>query len=290
MTRSRKARLPFFLVALAVMSTVGCGGGGSGLDDDDEEVNGPEIPGDPEAGNVAAVLITSELDRILWSRIIPGGGAGGCVTADPFPWEDSDQDGVPDQVTFTHDLEACKTFLDNGAWVSNSGDIVATDPGEAFGVDISYNTFKFWEYVTQQNPAQTIVASHSGTVHLAGTGTQVSVVLDKNVLYQVTGEPDAAMTEQWSGTFVIDGEGPYGFNGGPGALTLSGPSTFTRNDVTIQFSLETVTPLSWDASCSAPWPSGGVVRAHVVSGGPNGYLEVKYNECWKMGEVEFIEP
>jgi len=104
----------------------------------------------------------------------------------------------------------------------------------------------------------------------------------------VTGEPDATLTMQWSGTFVPDGPDPFSFMAiNPGTLTLTGTSAFTRGNTSIVLSLTTPTALRWLSSCDSPWPQNGVVRATVVSGASPGYLEVTYSACWQTGEVDF---
>jgi hypothetical protein len=275
------ARVTVFL--LAGLFGAACRSGGDG-----DDGTGPEVPGDPEAGDFAAMALSEELDGILQQLIMPG-GAPGCVTIDPFPFIDSDQDHVPDDVRFTFDLDGCKFTMDAGNWGSISGAIRVTDAGTAFGFDALVQGLTAWYHMADHVPVWTVGRERSGTLHLTGSPAQVAFTIDQGMVLHVTGEPDATLTMKWSGTFVPAGSMPFDFvSVMPGTLTLTGTSMFTRNGSTIELSLTTPTPLRWEDSCDSPWPQSGVVRATVVSGASPGYLEVTYSACWETGEVEFI--
>jgi hypothetical protein len=258
-----------------------CRGGGDG-----DDGTGPEVPGDPEAGEFAAMALSAELDNVVQHIILPGGGPG-CVTIEPLPFTDSDDDHVPDDVLFTFDLDGCKFTMDAN-WGSSSGSVRVTDPGTAFGLDALAQGMTAWLHLADHDPVWTISRARTGTLHVAGSPSQVTFAVDQTMVFSVTGEPDATLTMPWSGTFVPAGPDPFDFMMlNPGTLTLTGTSTFTRTSTSIVLSLTTPTPLQWQSSCDAPWPQSGVVRATVVSGASPGYLEITYSACWQTGEVEF---
>jgi hypothetical protein len=256
------------------------------VDEDDDDPVGPEIPEDPEAGEFATLALGAELDVVLLNLLLPGAPPE-CLTVVPSPPVDSDGDGVPDDAVYTFDLQGCRTDLGGGAWVSNAGEIRVTDPGQAWGFDATLDGYGFHSHRVEEGADLTISREHTGTTRLSGSSAAVSFDVDHDILYRVTGEPDATLTEAWSGTFTPS-EGAFPFQQVPGTLTLAGSSTFSRNSVSIQLSVETVTPLRWEATCDSPWPLEGTVRAHVLSGGPAGYLEIRYTGCWNMGEAEFV--
>jgi hypothetical protein len=279
--------LRFATFVLVVLALGGCPGGDGAIDDDDDDgITGPDIPEDPEAGEYAARALSADLDAILGNLMVPGGPAE-CVTMSS-PWEDADQDGVPDDLVFTHSLEGCKFTLDAGSWGSTSGTIHVTDAGAAWGFDATLTALARWSHQANDDSPRTFTWAHTGTTHVSGSGTQVGFAVDHDVLFRVTGEPDANLTEDWSGTWVPTGTEPFAYTLAPGTMTLSGTSVFSRNTTSIHLSLETVTPLRWEASCDAIWPQAGVVRAHVTSGGPSGYLEMAWSDCWKVAEVNFF--
>jgi hypothetical protein len=272
-------RTAFVLLGLLVAA---CRGG-----EDDDDGIGPEVPGDPEAGEFAAMALVGELDGILQQLILPGGGPG-CVTIDPLPFVDSDQDHVPDDVSFTFDLDGCKFMMEEGNWGSTSGSVRVTDPGAAFGLDALVQGMTAWHHMEDHSPPWTVSHERTGTVHIGGSPSEVTFTIDQTMALGVTGEPDATLTMEWSGTFVPDGPAPFDFGTiNPGTLTLTGTSTFTRGNTSIVLSLTTPTALRWQSSCEAPWPQSGAVRAAVVSGANAGYLEITYSACWQTGEVEF---
>jgi hypothetical protein len=266
------------------MLVAACRGGSDG----DDDGTGPEVPGDPEAGEFAAMALSGELDGILQNFVLPGGAAG-CVTINPLPFVDSDHDQVPDDALFAFNVDGCRFTMDAGNWGSTSGSIRITDPGAAFGFDALFQGLTGWMHLADHVPVWTITREHTGTAHGGGSPAQVTLTIDQTMVLEITGEPDATLTMQWSGIFVPAGPTPFNFVlVNPGTLTLTGTSTFTRNSTTIVLSLTTPTPLLWQDSCDAPWPRSGVIRATIVSGASPGYLEITYSACWQTGDVEFI--
>jgi hypothetical protein len=267
---------------LAGFMAAACRGG------DGDDGIGPEVPGDPEAGEFAAMALAGELDGIVQHLVMPGGGPG-CVTIDPFPLIDSDHDQVPDDATFTFDLDGCKFTTGGDNWGSTSGSVRVTDPGAAFGLDFLAQAMTVWSHMADHVPVWTISHERTGTAHIGGSAAQPTLTVAQTMVFRVTGEPDATLTMQWSGVFVLAGPMPFNFLSiNPGTLTLTGTSTFTRNSTSIVLSLTTPTPLQWQAGCDSPWPQSGNVRANVVSGASPGYLEITYSGCWQSGEAEFI--
>jgi hypothetical protein len=274
---------------VGILLTAGCGGGGGDGDGDGDDGVGPDVPGDPDAGPQAADALAAELDAIIQNVLLPGGPPG-CVTIDPLPMVDSDHDGVPDDLRFSFDLNGCRYTVDEpGAWGSTSGAVRVTDPGAAFGFDAVLEEYAVWAHLTDSTPPRDIVRSHSGETHVSGSEAAVAFSTDQTVFVDITGQPDAALAIEWSGTFVPSGPEPFRFYVlNPGSLTMTGTGSFSRNQTTIRFSLTTTTPLSWEASCPSIWPQSGVVRANVLSGATAGYLEISYTACFQRGEVEFV--
>lgn len=284
--RALRSRFVAVTLFLALLCLVGCPSGGGDVDDDDD-ITGPEIPDDPEAGTFAAMVLAAEVDGVLANLLMPGGPVE-CVTTEPAVWMDADADGVPDDRRYTFSLEGCKFTLGNGGWGSTSGRIRIVDPGPAWGFQASLEAYGYWSYLPDNDPPWTVSREHTGTTTLSGSAPAPAFSLDHAVLFRVTGEPDASLSEVWSGTYVPTGAEPFDYTLGAGTMTLSGTSVFSRNNVAIHLSLETVTPLRWEASCDCVWPQGGVIRAHVTAGGPSGYLEITYSDCWRMGVAEFV--
>jgi hypothetical protein len=233
------------------------------------------------------MALLGEVDGILQQFILPG-GAPGCLTMDPMPFLDSDGDYVPDNLLFTFDLDGCKFMMDAGNWGSMSGSVRITDPGGAFGFDAVVQGMTAWTHLEDHEPVWTISRERTGTIHAAGSAAQVTFTVSQTMAFRVTGEPDATLSMDWAGTFVPDAPSSFDFRGmNPGALTLTGTSTFTRGNAIIVMSLSTPTPLRWQGSCGAPWPQSGSVRGNIVSGASPGYLEITYGACWETGEVEY---
>jgi hypothetical protein len=249
---------------------------------------GPDVPGDPEAGEQAAQALGAELDNILGLILLPGGPPG-CVTTDPSPLVDSDHDAVPDDARFTFDLDGCRyTWDEPGAWGSTSGAVRVTDPGTAFGFDAVQEGLTSWAHLTDSTPPRDIVRSHSGTTHVSGSEAETTFTSDLTVFTEVTGQPDAVFVLAWSGAFVSAGIASEHPRPLTGSMTMTGTSSFTRNDVTIRLSVRTTTPLRWEPSCPSVWPQSGVVRADVLSGATDGYLEITYTACFRTGNIEFV--
>lgn len=279
----RLRRIAFTFVGL--LAVAGCSGGGGDLDDDGD-ITGPDTPDDPEAGAYAALAVASDLDVVLVNLLMPGGPLE-CVTT-TTPWEDSDQDGVPDDLTYVFSLDGCRYDLEGGSWGSTSGTARIVDPGASWGMDVTLQDYGYWTHLAQEDPPRTLSREHTGTTHLSGSGLDVAFGIDHDVRFEVTGQPDATLAEEWTGTWTPAGADPFAFTLVPGSLTLQGSTRFLRGGVEIRLSLETVTPLRWDAACDAVWPQAGEIRARVESGAPAGYLAITWSGCWRTSTVDFV--
>jgi len=190
---------------------------------------------------------------------------------------DTDQDGVPDDATFTFSQANCTTGNFYITGLVNISDIQA-----AVGYDATFTGFL--AHVSSAN-GDFFAVQLDGTHSVAGTST--TGTLTENLITSVSGKSgsqvvDGTLTNNWTlqfdaaigQTIVMDAGLP------DGDFDINGNFVYNINGERFAFSVRTQTPLTFDSACVLPNPfSAGELRAHL--GGPNGtvYVKVTYTGC-----------
>lgn len=216
-----------------------------------------ESMGALQIGSGAADFATASTTNVsLSASITPSIAAyrpwrAACATVDNTT--DTDGDGFPDQVIFTFALPACHFTNFRGGTLDITGTITLTDPtpnSADFTVQMSLGDFTLHHvnaiqtrsYTTVRNGVRALTASANG----ATLGNTVTTVRS------VTGRADATISHNTLLTFTPD-EGQILERGQPlpsGTFVKSGTLIWSRNDLSRTFTVTTVTPLRWDASCT----------------------------------------
>jgi hypothetical protein len=217
--------------------------GDAAADEVDQSVNALTVSG-AEAG---ASVQSSAAQSVV--GFTPPGTT--CATVDNTT--DSDGDGSPDHATFTFALPACSFTGFRGGTLEITGTIELSDPTPN-SVDVAYlatlTDFRF--KLTSPNAARSFTAVRNGTRTLTGNAASASLSNNITVVRSVTGRADATVSHNLLLTFTA-AEGESLAVGQPlpnGTFVKSGTLIWSRNGVSRTFTVTTMEPLVWDASCT----------------------------------------
>ncbi len=267
-----------FFVVLAATCLAACGGGDDGVAPRD----------DPEILILLEPVLSDEIARLDAQFSLPSGGPG-CLTITPQPVTDGDQDGVPDDATFTFDEEGC-SFSFTGGGGTTYGSVHVVDPGAAFGFQATLSdlTASF----TSGDPAVTTVRTANGTHTVGGSSTLVTMSREVTIGVTMTGHAASTTAVDLDGTFTPEAGSQVQLGVGtplpPGQMTLTGTITWSQQATTVQLQVTTPTPLVLDAGCSAGGPVSGEVHLTVLSGADPGYLSVAFTGCGQSPRIDWV--
>lgn len=176
-----------------------------------------------------------------------------CATVDPDPPTDTDGDGFPDDATFTFALPACHFTNFRGGTLDITGTIALIDPtpnSADFAVQMELNDFT----IEHTNPLQTRSYStvRNGTRELTASTSSATLTNTITTVRSVPLRADATISHNTSLVFTPD-EGQSLEKGQPlpsGMFVHSGTLIWSRGALSRTFTVTTVTPLRWDATCS----------------------------------------
>lgn len=192
---------------------------------------------------------------------------------------DTDGDGIRDNASFTYALPACSFTGWRGGVVELTGVISISDPDPApsFAYLLSYDNFR-WQY-TAPNATDSWSATRNGSRTLTATQSQLSLSNQVSIVRTFARRGDATVSHNTLIAFTPDA-GTALVRGEPlpsGTAVKSGQVTFSRNGEVRTFSVSTVTPLRYDASCTAaPRIAAGEVHFALSDGS---YMKVLWTGC-----------
>ena len=195
---------------------------------------------------------------------------------------DTDGDGIRDNSTFTYALPACSFTGWRGGNVELTGVISISDPDPApsFAYLLTYDNFK-WRY-TAPNTVDSWSATRNGSRTLTATQSQLSLSNQVSIVRTFARRGDATVAHNILLVFTPDA-GTTLVRGQPlpsGTATKSGQMTFSRDGTVRSFTVNTVTPLRYDASCTAaPRVSAGEVHYELSDGS---YVKVLWPGCGQV--------
>ena len=192
---------------------------------------------------------------------------------------DTDGDGIRDNATFTYALPACSFTGWRGGTVELTGVISISDPDPApsFAYLLTYDNFR-WQY-TAPNAVDSWSATRNGSRTLTATASQLSLGNQVSIVRTFAHRGDATVAHNTLLVFTPDA-GAALVRGEPlpsGSAVKSGQVTFNRNGNVRSFTVNTVTPLHYDATCTtAPRISAGEVHYELADGS---YVKVLWPGC-----------
>ena len=202
----------------------------------------------------------------------------GCATVDNTT--DTDADGAPDNATFTFALPACRFVGFRGGTLEITGTINISDPTPVtadFNYLATLTDFQF--KLTSPNATRTFTATRNGTRALSGNAAGVSLSNTITLVRSAPSRTDATISHNLLLNFT-PATGQVLALGQPlpsGTFTKSGTFTWSRDDLTRTFTVSTVTPLAWDATCTTDRKiMSGEIRATLADGG---YIKTVWSAC-----------
>jgi hypothetical protein len=200
---------------------------------------------------------------------------------------DTDGDQVPDNLTITFALPACR-FVDVNGSFELTGVIRVTDPTPgtaAMAFNMALDNFR----VTLSSDDLSGFVRRDGLTAVNVTQTGLSQTVSWLESVQFSGFPTIGADIDWSATFAA-AEGGTITAGQPlpdGVYVPNGSFDFRQGNHSAHFSVTTVEPLQYSAECAAGVMAGtvlsafssGKVRVGVANDGNLGYAEVTYASC-----------
>jgi hypothetical protein len=210
-----------------------------------------------------------------------------CGVPSQDPPTDSDVDQVPDNLTITFALPACH-FSDASGSFDLTGVIRVTDPmpgTAAMAFNMAVDNFR----ITFSGTDLSGFVRRDGLTSVVATQTGLSQTVSWLESAQITGFPSLGVDIDWSATFAA-AQGGTITHGEPlpdGVYHPNGSFDFRQGDRSAHFTVTTVEPLQYSATCAAGVVAGttlapfmaGKVRVAVSNDGNLGYAEVTYVDC-----------
>jgi hypothetical protein len=221
----------------------------------------------------AAIALTTPTDEGVSSPTAPG-----CATVDNET--DTDGDFQPDNATYTFALPACSFTGFRGGVLEVTGTINLSDPTPsaadlAVVATLTDFSFKF----TNADQTRSYTAVRNGTRTLTGNAQGASLSNQVTVVRSRPNRADATVVHNLLLSFT-PAQGEVLAFGQPlpnGTFTRSGTFTWSRGQVSRAFTVTTVAPLVWDASCTTDRKiASGETRATLSDGS---YIKTVWTAC-----------
>jgi hypothetical protein len=224
----------------------------------------------------------------LPTLLVPIGNDPPCAT--PSSTTDADGDGIPDDATYEFTSPPCHFTGFRGGTLDVVGQLRMRDPtpsAAGFGYDATLTVLRYT--ITSGDGKTTYSITRNGNATLTGSTAGLFLSTDLQVARTFTGQPDAAVDEQWTVTYSP--KTPLQINQPipAGTLDISGTLAWTRGTENFSLTVTTPTPLHY-AACTdtAQRFDAGELRASGTFDGTAGYVRVRWSECGKSPEVRFV--
>lgn len=293
-------------VALASLLLAGCGSGdtvspgaGGPITQADARAIAEEVRGEMDAftdGSSVPDLLTPSL------ALDPGAVRGlsgpirfrphdpDCPTPSENPPTDTDGDGVPDNLVLTFDPALC-TFTNHEGNVVHelSGTITVSDPSaDDRGFLVVWGDF---QGKTTIDGTVFFLRRIAGPWQQVKSATGFSLIDSTVVNHESSERPPSSLAKAWRVDFVADAGAEFSHHWRlpSGTLTVNGSTERTRDTVTRSFSVETVTPLHFNSSCTER-PRIDAGELHIVHTGPNGTatITIVFTGCGQEPVVTLV--
>jgi hypothetical protein len=210
-----------------------------------------------------------------------------CGVMSQNPPTDSDADAVPDNLTITFSLPACRFIEENGTF-DLTGMLRVTDPapgtaGMAFNmaldnVRFTFTTAELSGYVRRD-----------GLTAVSASQTGLSQTVSGLESAQLDGYPSLGVDVDWAATFAA-AQGSTITHGEPlpdGTYNVNGSMEYRQGGRSAHFNITTVEALEYSAECAAAVAEGlvwspfiaGVVRVAVRNDANIGFAQITYTDC-----------
>jgi len=232
-----------------------------------------------------AMMSSLSLNRYAVSRSTTDISQCGVPSQDPPV--DSDGDLVPDNFKITFALPACH-FADASDSYDVTGALRVSDPQPAAaGMALSFALDNFKLAFSGTNGSGYVSRNGSASVSVTTGGLSQSATWTDNAV--LTGVASASDDINWTNTFVAaEGQSITAGRSLPdGAYSPNGSVTIHQGNRQASFSVTTIDPLQYSASCATGVAEGtslspfsaGRIRVAVSNQENSGYVDVTYSGC-----------
>jgi hypothetical protein len=215
---------------------------------------------------------------------------GGCATVSST--QDTDGDGARDQSVYTYDPANCTFTGYRGGTLVLSGTITISDPTPDvpdFNYAATLADFT-WNFTAPAGDVS-FVTTRNGTRHLTASASALTLTNDVTAVRKVTGKADATISHNLQLDFT-PAQGSTLAPGQPlpsGTIVKSGQVSWARGTASYTFTANTVTPLSYDATCTQ-YPrylriTAGEVHWTLASGA---YIRTVWSACGQRPTHTFV--
>lgn len=210
-----------------------------------------------------------------------------CGVPSQDPPTDTDGDHVPDNLSITFALPACH-LVQQGTTIDVTGVFRVSDPAPGtagMALTTALDNFRI-AFSTDQGSGSIL---RDGSVTVSASASGLSQTTDWTELAQLTGMAAIGADIDWAATFAAaQGQSIQpGVALPDGSYQVNGTVNYREGRRTASFSITTLQPLQYSASCAAGVAAGtamtpftsGRVRVAVTSQEGRGYVEVTYAAC-----------
>ena len=201
---------------------------------------------------------------------------------------DSDNDGVPDDATFTFALPACHFENFRGGTLDLTGTIALSDPTPTAADFAWHALLTDFTFKATHTDLETFTAVRNGTRDLTGNADGLTLANNITTVRTASGHPSVQVTHNLQLSFAPAGALTQGQPLPSGTITSTGTLTFVRSGDSRTFSVTTPVPLQYDATCSGPRRArikSGEVRWTLPSGA---YVSVVWTACGSRPTRRFV--
>ena len=243
----------------------------SGLSNFEFNIGGPALA---LAGRGSAVR---SLGRAFFSET-------SCPSFMPDPFPDADEDGIPDNTTFSFDSATCDQDFEDGS-VNYSGNVIVSDPGSTLGYDLEIDDLAIVFTPTAGDPE---AIQWDGDRSLRGGPNSLSLHEAFDFTYFADGSALVRLRTGWDVNFAADEPGSISEVGmlPAGDLTVDGGFNVEGPGEQYLLQVETVSPLQYDPACLDF--VGGTLRAFVRGDEGEGAVQVTWGACGTEPNIIFV--
>jgi hypothetical protein len=205
-----------------------------------------------------------------------------CPTITPMPPVDADSDRVPDELMLTFTLPEC-SFSHDGGTLEVTGTIHITDPTPATH-DIAHRVeFGDLQKKVTLSDGNFFLRRLAGARQLLRTDAGFSAVDSTTGTFESSHDGSSSLAKAWVVSFLADA-GASSFQEDwhlpSGTFTINGSTTRTRGGLTRSLTVQTVTPLHFDATCAAePKFTAGELVITLTGVEHSGTIHVVFTGC-----------
>lgn len=238
-------------------------------------------------------MVEASFDAFLPARLLQPLGTGEvnqpCVT--PSSPTDTDGDGIPNDASYTFTAPPCRYGDVRGFTMDVVGQLRITDPASetaGFGANLAFTNLRF--SLNADDSDQDYSLTRNGTMALTGSTAGLELTTDLQVARTFTGLSDAFAEHDL--TLGFEPENILQINQPlpSGSVTVSGAVSWNRQNENFDLTVTTVTPLHYDAGCSATGQrfDEGELRVSGTFDETPGAVRIVWEDCGDDPGIEFV--